>query len=73
MLENLRDAARLTQWRTLVEDLQGLRPGDARPTSWIETERAPVDVYRRQDYSWTRLRRDAGRHVPSDRPVGRGA
>jgi superfamily II DNA or RNA helicase/HKD family nuclease len=68
VLENLRDAARLTQWRTLVEDLKGLI--QATLSDFLDrTERAPVDVYRRQDYSWTRLRRDAGWHVPATGPA----
>jgi hypothetical protein len=64
VLENLRDAARLTQWRTLVEDLRGL-PDATLAEFLTETHRTPVDVYRRQDYGWTRLRREAGRHVPA--------
>jgi superfamily II DNA or RNA helicase/HKD family nuclease len=62
VLANLRDAARLTQWRVMVDDLRALP--HARLDEFLSaTDRSPVDVYRRQDYSWTRLRRDAGRHV----------
>jgi hypothetical protein len=68
VLDNLRDAARLTQWRTLVEDLQGL-PRATLSAFMDETQRSPVDVYRRQDYSWTRLRRDAGRQLPATGPL----
>jgi hypothetical protein len=64
VLGNLRDAARLTQWRTLVEDLRGL-PQATLPQFLAETHRTPVDVYRRQDYGWTRLKRDAGRPIPA--------
>jgi superfamily II DNA or RNA helicase/HKD family nuclease len=68
VLENLRDAARLTQWRTLVEDLQGL-PQARLKDFLIETNRAPLDIYRRQDYSWTRLQREAGRQIPTPGPA----
>ena len=62
VLGNLRDAARYSQWRTLVEDLQALP--DSTLSSFLEqTSRTPRDVYRRQDNSWTKLRRDAGRAV----------
>lgn len=62
VLNNLRDAARLSQWRTLVDDLRGL-PG-ATLAQFLELTGRPVaDVYRRQDYSWTRLQRDAGVQV----------
>jgi superfamily II DNA or RNA helicase/HKD family nuclease len=64
VLGNLRDAARLTQWRTLVEDLRGM-PQASLAEFLEETHRAPVDVYRRQDHNWTRLRRDAGRQIPA--------
>ena len=66
VLGNLRDAARLTQWRTLVDDLRGL-PQATLAQFLSETNRTPVDVYRRQDYGWTRLKRDAGRPIPAAR------
>jgi superfamily II DNA or RNA helicase len=66
VLDNLRDAARLTQWRTLVDDLRQL-PEATLEEFLAETNRAPVDVYRRQDYSWTRLQREAGRPLPAAR------
>jgi hypothetical protein len=49
VLGNLRDAARLTQSRTLVEDLRAL-PQAALAEFLEETQRIPVDVYRRQDH-----------------------
>lgn len=63
VLGNLRDAARLTQWRTLVDDLRGL-PKASLANFLRETDREPIDVYRRTDQSWTRLQRDAGRSIP---------
>ncbi|MBI5105005.1 MAG: DUF3427 domain-containing protein [Solirubrobacterales bacterium] len=64
ILDNLRAAARLNQWRTLVEDLRGL--GEASLSEYLDaTARTPSDLYRSQDRSWTALCRDAGRRVPS--------
>ena len=63
VLGNLRDAARLTQWRSMVDDLRQLRQASL-DDFLRETNRPPTDVYRRPDYSWTRLRRDAGLSVP---------
>jgi superfamily II DNA or RNA helicase/HKD family nuclease len=58
VLNNLRDAARLTQWRTLVSDLRGL--GDVGLEVFLErTAREPFDVYRSAGRGWTALRRDA--------------
>jgi superfamily II DNA or RNA helicase/HKD family nuclease len=68
VLANLRDAARLTQWRTLVDDLRAM-PRVSLTAFLEETDRAPVDVYRRPDYSWTRLRRDARRRLAATGPV----
>jgi hypothetical protein len=48
----------------MVDDLRAL-PHATLAEFLSTTDRSPVDVYRRQDYSWTRLRRDAGRHVPA--------
>lgn len=60
VLDNLRAAARLGEWRTLVDDLRGL--GDVSLDDFLRrTDRMPVDLYRRgAGRSWTRLRRDAG-------------
>jgi hypothetical protein len=63
VLGNLRDAARLSQWTALVDDLRGL-PGVTLARFLEQTDRELADVYRRQDQSWTRLRRDAGVDVP---------
>jgi superfamily II DNA or RNA helicase len=59
VLDNLRSSARLGQWRTLVADLQGY--GDVSLADFlVRSDRAPADLYRGSDRSWTRLRRDAG-------------
>jgi superfamily II DNA or RNA helicase/HKD family nuclease len=59
VLDNLRASAVLGQWRALVEDLIGL--GDVSLASFLsETARAPTDLYRGGDKSWTTLRRAAG-------------
>jgi superfamily II DNA or RNA helicase/HKD family nuclease len=58
VLSNLRDAARHTQWKSMVADLRDLP--DASLGQYLEqTGRSPADLYRRSDYSWTRLRREA--------------
>jgi superfamily II DNA or RNA helicase/HKD family nuclease len=59
VLENLRSAARLRLWRTLVDDLRAY--GDVSLTEFLSrSDRAPSDVYRGADHSWTALRRAAG-------------
>ena len=67
ILENLKDAARLGQWRTLVEDLEALP--DVGLSEFLErTERAPSDLYRSRDRTWTGLRRTADRPTPPPGP-----
>jgi superfamily II DNA or RNA helicase/HKD family nuclease len=65
VLENLRAAARLGQWRTLVDDLRGV--GDVSLSTFLtETDRSTTELYgRATDRSWTRLRRDAGLSTPN--------
>ncbi len=58
VLGNLQDATRLTQWKAMVSDLRDL-PAASLADYLEETSRSPADLYRRQDYSWTRLRREA--------------
>jgi hypothetical protein len=59
VLDNLRSAARLGQWRTLVDDLRGY--GDVTLREFLKrSDRGPGDVYRASNGSWTKLRRDAG-------------
>jgi hypothetical protein len=48
----------------MVDDVRAL-PHAALEEFLSTTDRSPADVYRRPDYSWTRLQRDAGRHVPA--------
>ena len=69
VLDNLRRATTLTQWRTLVDELREL--GDVTLASYLHaTGRRPADLYRAADRSWTRLRRDAGLGVPELSPRG---
>ncbi len=69
VLDNLKRAATLTQWRTLVEELGEL--GDVPLETYLRaTDRRPEDLYRAADRSWTRLRRDAGLAVPALGPRG---
>jgi hypothetical protein len=63
VLGNLQEAARLSQWKTLVDDLRGLS-AESLAQFLNQTDREVEDVYRRQDHSWTRLRREAGAKVP---------
>ncbi len=66
VLGNLRDAARLTsgeRWSTICV---GCRTRRSRQYL-AQTDPIPSDVYRRQDYSWTRLRREP---AGSFRPPG---
>ena len=59
ILDNLRSTARLGQWPTLVEDLRSF--GDVSLEAFLtRSDRAPRDVYRPSDGSWTKLRRKAG-------------
>lgn len=67
VLDNLRKAARLTQWATLVDELREL--GDVTLDVWhARTERRIADLYRLSDRSWTRLRREAGFPTPPPAP-----
>jgi len=63
VLENLKSAARLSQWTTLVDDLRA--SGDVSLGQFLQaTDREPADLYRSGERSWTRLRRDAGLETP---------
>jgi hypothetical protein len=57
VLASLKDAARHTQWRNLVDDLRGL-PGASLADFLDQIDRSVEDLYRRQDRSWTRLQRE---------------
>lgn len=63
ILDNLRQAARLGQWSTMVQEL---RDGEDRGLADFLDEggRRVVDIYRPVKGSWTNLRREAGRPTP---------
>jgi superfamily II DNA or RNA helicase/HKD family nuclease len=67
VLANLKQAARLTQWQPLLDDLAGNPDWDLK-AFLDETERAPADLYRDRHRSWTRLRREAGFDSPAGGP-----
>ena len=73
MLENLRDAARLTQWRTLVDDLARTASGDAVRLSGPDATEARSTSTDARTTAGRGLRRDAGRQLASDRSGRRGA
>ncbi len=59
VLANLRDAARLSAWTSLVADAREL--GDVTMNEYLQkTDREVGDLYRGAKASWTRLRREAG-------------
>ncbi|HTN25222.1 MAG TPA: DUF3427 domain-containing protein, partial [Solirubrobacteraceae bacterium] len=60
VLDNLKAVAKLGQWKTLLADLRSF-DADVTLGQFLEdTGREPLDLYRSNDVSWTRLRRDAG-------------
>jgi superfamily II DNA or RNA helicase/HKD family nuclease len=63
VLENLRQAAKLSTWTSLLGDAREL--GDVSLLDFLDkTDREVGQVYRGTDASWTRLRRDAQLPVP---------
>lgn len=64
IMDNLRQAARLTRWGTMVQEL---RDGDDRGLAEFleEGARRPVDIYKPAKGGWTALRREAGRPTPA--------
>ncbi len=66
VMANLEAAAASTQWANLVDELRDL--GDVDLDTWLEqTGRSAHEIYRNNDRSWTRLRRDAG--LPAADPL----
>jgi len=60
VLDNLKAVAKLGQWKTLLNDLRSFDADVTLGQFLQDTGREPLDLYRSNDVSWTRLRRDAG-------------